>query len=102
MAKNNDDLIDSKNEYKQIPTPFIKKLETFNEITARMVKIQTEKFDKYKDGWKSCDLQHLRTKLVRMTTELFIPHTSERQLRNLIHIFNYTFFLYSRIKDGEK
>ena len=75
-----------------------KDIRILNELIQNAEKIRLEKFNKYKDSWKTCDKQDLRNKLDKHTDELFFSNSLERQLRILAHIFNYTYFLWYRTK----
>lgn len=99
----NNDLIDGNSRRRRIKEANeLKKAQVLIEIAIRMDKIQIEKRKKYKEGWRDCELIELKAKLVQKVNGLFLIHNSERFLRDLIHIFNYAFFIYNRIKDGEK
>ena len=76
-------------------------IKILNEIIDNMDKILIEKQDKFQDTWKSCGLKYLKHSLYQRAIKLyFYPdlYTPETELRELIHIFNFAFFLYYRLK----
>ncbi|MHA1292208.1 MAG: hypothetical protein ACTSQJ_06020 [Promethearchaeota archaeon] len=77
-------------------------LEILMEINRKMKDIQIEKFHKYKDGWQDCDLIELKASLVKKVNSTFLVKSTERHMRDIIHAFNYLFFLYIRYKRGER
>ena len=80
----------------------LKKAQVLLEIFYKMDKIQVEKFPKYKDGWRDCDLIELKAKLIHTINSMVLVKSTERHLRDILHAFNYLFFLYNRIKNGER
>ena len=79
------------------------------EFIDEMIKILEEKRPKYKDTWMKCGIETLKTKLNEQTENWFIdsvilknsiiPENKENTKRNLIHIANYCYFLYSRLSE---
>ena len=78
-----------------------KEMEVLCEMTRKMVDIQIEQPDKYKAGWKDCELIEIKAKLVQKANALFLLNSSEGHLRDLVDIMNYAYFLYFRIKRGD-
>ena len=77
-------------------------IKVLNEIIDNMDKILKEKQYKHKDTWKSCELTYLRHEISRRVSRVFWRKdnlTPDERLRQLIHIFNYIFFLYYRLKE---
>jgi len=63
-----------------------------------MQEILNEKFPKYRNTWKTVELDYLlyklRNKLIPLSLEM--PLKAKREL---VHIANYCYFLYSRLGD---
>jgi len=77
-----------------------KELKILKEITICMNMILIDKQYKFKDSWKTCNINHLIEKLLKKSQEIFLPyHTKDRKLRDLIHTINYCFFLYYRLRE---
>lgn len=99
----NNELIDSNLRRRKIKEANKQReLELLLEINRKMIDIQIEKLSKYKDSWRDCEMIELKAKLVHKVNGLFLINSSKRQTRNIIHAFNYLFFLYYRYKRGEK
>lgn len=75
-------------------------INVLNDLIDNMDKILIEKHSKYQDTWKTCDVNLLYLKLHKATTQLFVPQTNERRIRELVHIENLTYFLYYRLKQN--
>ena len=76
-------------------------IKILNEIIDNMDKILIEKQDKYTYTWRICDISVLMIKLNQKCQEIFLHDATcqyDKFLRELLHIFNYAFFLYYRIK----
>lgn len=79
------------------------------EFVDGMIKILEEKRLKYKDTWKTIPIAELKAKLDKQTENWvidsiilinsIIPENKENTKRNLIHIANYCYFLYSRLSE---
>lgn len=81
-------------------TDYIKKEPILFELIDNMNKIQLEKNEKYRNSWKNCNINILRKSLLHHTYRIMDTSlTNEQCLRELIHILNYDFFIYCRIKE---
>lgn len=73
-------------------------LSTFAE---EMKKVLDEKFEQYKDSWKTMDLGFLKYKLDDMAKNTYVYKPESNPKRKLIHIANYCYFLYNRLAESE-
>ena len=76
-------------------------IKILNEIIDNMDKILIEKRYKYQNTWKIVSLPFLKHALSHRNLNYLLNSDSltiDKQLRQLIHIFNYAFFLYYRLK----
>ena len=79
-------------------------IKILNEIIDKMDKILINKKYKYQDSWKICDISFLMIKLNQKCQEIFLYDATcqyNEFLKELLHIFNYAFFLYYRIKESQ-
>lgn len=79
-----------------------KEFNILTEIIDNMDKILVEKQDKHNNTWKDCDLAYLRLQISKRANQLFICKSIDKKLREIIHLFNYLFFLYYRLLKGIK
>lgn len=70
---------------------------TLEEFIKEMEKVRYEKYDKYKDTWKSCPINHIIYKLNKQIESLD-NSDKDRGKRIAIHICNYAYFLHQRLK----
>lgn len=73
---------------------------SLEEFTKEMEKILTEKYDKYKDTWKDCPINLIIYKLSKQLDALYEADI-DRSERIAIHIANYAYLLYQRLKEND-
>ena len=82
----------------------IVKSDKLKEFTIEMSNILEEKFEKYKDSWKTTSIGELRPKIgeqMKGITDIIMTgyeFDREKVKRKLLHIANYCFFLYNRLE----
>ncbi|KKM23392.1 hypothetical protein LCGC14_1615650 [marine sediment metagenome] len=92
-----------KNQINKILNEIVKS-DKLKEFTIEMSNILEEKFEKYKDSWKTTSIGELRPKIgeqMKGITDIIMTgyeFDREKVKRKLLHIANYCFFLYNRLE----
>jgi len=72
---------------------------SFDIFQKEMLNILKQKNKKYNDTWKTSDIYYLKNKLRKQLDSTFFhnPEKVKRAKRQLLHIANYCYFLYTKI-----
>lgn len=78
-------------------------IEQIEKFQNEMITILNDKFNKYKDTWKTVKFHKLYENLDFQIDKLFknISLTNQELKRTLIHIANYCYFIYIRLEGVE-
>ncbi|KKL89884.1 hypothetical protein LCGC14_1910180 [marine sediment metagenome] len=74
------------------------------DFMGKMFDVLEEKFEKYRDSWKTIPIGELRPKIneqIQIISDIIstdIDWDREQVKRKLLHIANYCFFLYSKLE----
>ena len=70
------------------------------EFRNEMMEILKEKFDKYQNIWKNSETEYLLFKLKQQLKQIRLyTVNSEITKRKLLHIANYCYFIYEKLKE---